>query len=1699
MKKRVLSVILSIVLLASLIFTAAPAMAVGTAMESVDVTTPVNINGIAESISANVSYEKQAQPDISFITDTYSFDNVTNAYIIDSAINTFPGKLTTVDGISKLEFTLTNDKGMLLNSGVFPVSTNWNVVTGLVLGFNLITVTATFDNVQTITTSLTLFNSCEQNMSSLGLDLNDSDNDKLNNYLETYYGTDQNNPDTDGDGLTDYDEIFTFGTDPLNPDSNGNGLLDGDEDADKDGLANKDEAYYHGNPLIADTDGDGLNDGDEVKYGTLVDNPDTDGDGVNDYLEIKLGTDPLKKDSNGNGIPDGEEAFNYSVTLNDPSYSEPTIAVDAQAQYLDSLSISRIDAGYGFLSASVPGFINCGYDLKMNGSFDTAKLSFEIDSSLFNDPNFHPAIYYFDTNAQTLNKLSGQTLSGHTISVPLQHFSQYIVLNETEYDDSWTDADKNIELNGVDSDGDGICDSIENKGIKMGNGIVFYTLANNADTDGDGLKDGEEVSIVQDKNTGYWYGKLISDPTKKDSDGDGINDYDEVKLYHTSPLWTNIQTSDFTKLIDAARDQFTSSIYRNAYDDNKISINAAAALTGNWNYTYLYKEMLISFLQNNGNNLTNLRLEQEYDSYINQMVNWIGSIRYNLSNLKTTDSNVSSLIGEINSDYSAAQALQNKSSKTLSDVTTVLGQVQKLNSDLSSELAPTVGLQESDLSIFSSSTNSCLNLLSATSGIINDANDILDLYAKINANSQVVRDNLYILEDIVNYSSDSHLVKAAKELYVQSVLGVGDNIYSARDILINLGFNVTKAALALIPLGVPEYVSFLKSEADTAFNLPGQIAMSLRYLGCGELANSLSDDLRLNYSDGNFNGTYVSISNEGIYRFNVLALLRQNAESAWFDAKSYLSNIGNISNMLQKYYSNQPFLNGLFGKYLFTAYDFSSSLRQGVFGYNSSGDQVTVTAFRAGSSTVVDVEKVDNNGYFYLSLSPLGMGMGIYDITVSKPGYQSTTISSLNITQTNPLVNIGNITLAPLSDQPDSEYASNDTVTGDFFYAGIYQDLKLLHFMGLTSIPGAVSIFVQIGSVPTKLSSDTVFPVDGGSYEGVVDLSPLLSSPSGNYEIKVSVSLDGGSFATIITPDMYLSNVAGKLVFEESDRLENNVSILSSFEQQAPNNFLSTADHDITQSNSDIRVANSELTVLRNKALQICNDANAKTDYEKCYAIYSWVTSTIAYDTDSLAAYNSGALDPNTQKPYVVYTTQKAVCQGYAELIEAMLRSINIPCEFVRGAGSNNLWSIKDYAINHAWDYAYIQDINGNRWISLDATFGAGYVIKGGSKQKGTAFLPYNGYEYTDFFFDQTDLALSSTHYIVNFGLLTGAATGSLTSGNIMAAPLTSTTDPVVIYTDKADYYTGDKVGITVSVRNDNGFEMSNANIAVALPSSLKLVSGTLDTQIGNINSSETKTVQLEAEVVGEVSPTVESVTVDPSSVSVQKGATQQFNVSVGTQGGASEAVKWSVNSTSGSSIDNNGLLRISTNETAGVLTVKAVSVYDNTKFDTATVTVTSLQVLPTITATHGSGGAVSGGGVYEDGATVMLIATPDTNYDFDGWYENGVKIPDANSRYSFTATVDRTLEARFTYVGNVDSTPTVVSATPTAYVTKLNGNKNDLTITVTERLSDGNTNIITGTFRIDNNAAGAYKVGSYKVYVDTKGNTQIRDCHIVD
>jgi hypothetical protein len=125
--------------------------------------------------------------------------------------------------------------------------------------------------------------------------------------------TDPLERDTDGDSLRDDWEI-AHGLDP-NDDGSTDSVNGADGDPDGDGLTNRFEYWHGADPNLTDTDGDGLSDFDEVSiYYTDPSDTDTDDDGLDDCVEILThGTDPCERDSDDDTLSDGDELLTYGT------------------------------------------------------------------------------------------------------------------------------------------------------------------------------------------------------------------------------------------------------------------------------------------------------------------------------------------------------------------------------------------------------------------------------------------------------------------------------------------------------------------------------------------------------------------------------------------------------------------------------------------------------------------------------------------------------------------------------------------------------------------------------------------------------------------------------------------------------------------------------------------------------------------------------------------------------------------------------------------------------------------------------------------------------------------------------------------------------------------------------------------------------------------------------------------------------------------------------------------------------------------------------------------------------------------------------------------------------------------------------------------------------------------------------------------
>ena len=310
----------------------------------------------------------------------------------------------------------------------------------------------------------------------------DYDDDGVTNSREREIGTDENNPDTDGDGLTDGQEVFTYFTNPLLPDTDGDNLNDYEEvfkfntnptlaDSDTDGLKDGEEIVRKTNPLLADTDRDTLLDGDEVnKYKTDPLKSDSDDDTLSDGDEVsKYNTNPAVADTDNDGLRDGDEINQY--------LTNPTIA-DTDTDGLRD-----------------------GDELKQ---YKTNPLKLDSDGDGLNDGD---EVKQYQTNPAVVDTDGDQLKDGEEV-----HKYKTNPLSDDSDTDGLKDGDEvtkyKTDPSIADSDKDGLKDGEEvNK---------YRTDPTVADTDKDGLADGDEVN------------KYKTDPLKTDTDGDTLSDGDEV-------------------------------------------------------------------------------------------------------------------------------------------------------------------------------------------------------------------------------------------------------------------------------------------------------------------------------------------------------------------------------------------------------------------------------------------------------------------------------------------------------------------------------------------------------------------------------------------------------------------------------------------------------------------------------------------------------------------------------------------------------------------------------------------------------------------------------------------------------------------------------------------------------------------------------------------------------------------------------------------------------------------------------------------------------------------------------------------------------------------------------------------------------------------------------------------------------------------
>ncbi len=193
------------------------------------------------------------------------------------------------------------------------------------------------------------------------------------------------NPDDDGDGLSDEDEVNIYGTDPHDADSDDDGLLDGEEvdywnsRPDSIGWDDDIEMVVEGdepgdgliNLLDPDSDNDGLLDGEEV-HGREIE--------INGTTGVQVSSDPTMKDTDGDLLSDAIEYNGWEITVKGDTlevFSDPSSAdtdSDSLSDFYEwrrrvSSPSNSATHGGGYLDTALDVLVN-----KMRGGNDFVPL-----------------------------------------------------------------------------------------------------------------------------------------------------------------------------------------------------------------------------------------------------------------------------------------------------------------------------------------------------------------------------------------------------------------------------------------------------------------------------------------------------------------------------------------------------------------------------------------------------------------------------------------------------------------------------------------------------------------------------------------------------------------------------------------------------------------------------------------------------------------------------------------------------------------------------------------------------------------------------------------------------------------------------------------------------------------------------------------------------------------------------------------------------------------------------------------------------------------------------------------------------------------------------------------------------------------------------------------------------------------------------
>ena len=107
---------------------------------------------------------------------------------------------------------------------------------------------------------------------------------------------------------------------------------------------------------------------------------------------------------------------------------------------------------------------------------------------------------------------------------------------------------------------------------------------------------------------------------------------------------------------------------------------------------------------------------------------------------------------------------------------------------------------------------------------------------------------------------------------------------------------------------------------------------------------------------------------------------------------------------------------------------------------------------------------------------------------------------------------------------------------------------------------------------------------------------------------------------------------------------------------------------------------------------------------DRAWIVFYWISQNIEYDVD---AYFSGHIRHQSDKD--VFTSRKAVCDGFGTIFESLCTSVKIKCKKISGYAKGHGFKVNQKTFtktNHAWNAI---ELDG-RWYLVDSTWGSGYL-----------------------------------------------------------------------------------------------------------------------------------------------------------------------------------------------------------------------------------------------------------------------------------------------------------------------------------------------------------------------------------------------------